>query len=128
MQKIKNKFIIFIILIIVSIVWFWIINSFSDKKINRDSYVLLINWNATLNSVPLKKETRKLLTVWDTVRTIWNSALAVLEWWDGSVTRLWWNSSVKIDDLYLSDNLDTINISFELLKWKSWSTVISFLW
>lgn len=127
MTKIKNKFIIFIISIIVLIIWLWTYNSFSNK-VDRNSYVVLLNWNATLNSIPIKKDIKELLSVWDNVRTIWKSSLAVIEWWDWSVTRLWWNSNVKIDNLYLSDNLDTINISFELLNWKSWSNVISFLW
>ena len=127
-KLINNKFIIFIILIIISIILFWIFNSLSEKEVNRDSYVILMNWNATLNSIPLKIENKKKVINWDTVRTLWNNALAVLEWWDGSVTRLWWNSSIKIDNLYLSANLEKINISFKLLSWKSWSTVVSFLW
>lgn len=127
MQKIKNKFIIFIIIIIISIIWFGVYNSYFNN-IDRDSYVLLVDWNATLNSLPLKPDEKEIINVWDTIRTLWNSSLAILEWWDGSVTRLWWNTTVKIDNLYLSKNLDTINIKFNLLSWKSWSNVISFLW
>lgn len=127
MQKIKNKFIIFIIIIIISIIWFGVYNSYFNN-IDRDSYVLLVDWNATLNSLSLKPNEKEIINVWDTIRTLWNSSLAILEWWDGSVTRLWWNTTVKIDNLYLSKNLDTINIKFNLLSWKSWSNVISFLW
>jgi len=128
-SRLKNyKFIIFIVSIIIVIILFWIFNSLFEKEINRDSYVILMNWNATLNSIPLKIENKEKIVKWDAVRTLWNNALAVLEWWDGSVTRLWWNTSIKIDNLYLSSNLEKINISFNLLSWKSWSTVISFLW
>jgi len=123
----KNKFILIIIAIIISIIWLGIYSSSTDTK-DRNSYVVLIDWNGILNSVPLKLNKKELLHVWDTVKTLWNNALAILEWWDGSVTRLWWNTTVKIDNLYLSNNLDKINISFKLLSWKSWSTVISFLW
>jgi len=122
----KNKFILIIIAIIISIIWLGIYSSSTDAK-DRSSYVVLINWNWTLNTIPLKTNEKELLQVWDTVKTLWNNSLAILEWWDGSVTRLWWNTTVKIDNLYLSNNLDKINISFKLLSWKSWSTVISFL-
>ncbi len=125
--KVKNKFILLIIIFIISIIWVWVFNSNLAHN-DRNSYIVLINWNATLNSIPLKSNKKEVLKIWDTVRTLWISSLAVLEWWDGSVTRLWWNSSVKINEIYLSENLDKINISFELLSWKSWSNVVSFLW
>ena len=125
---IKNKFIIIIILIIISIIWYWVLNSYYDKVNNKSSYVILINWKATINNNLLEKDIRKEINIWDTITTVWNKALAVLEWWDGSLTRLWWNSSVKIDNLYISNDLTKINIWFELLSWKSWSNVISFLW
>ncbi len=125
---IKNKFIIFIIMIIFWVTLFWIFNSFFYKDVNRDSFIVLIEWWAELNDIKLIKKKKEVLNVWDTVKTIWKEALAVLEWWDWSVTRLWWNTTVKIDNLYLSSDLDKINISFELLNWKTWSTVLSFLW
>lgn len=128
MLKIKNKFIIFIISTIVLIITAWVFKSFYEKNINRDSYVVLLKWQATLNNSLLKIDDKQKLTIWDTVRTIWKNALAVLEWWDGSVTRLWWDSSVKIKDLYVSGDVSKINIWFDLLSWKSWSNIISFLW
>lgn len=125
---VKNKFIIFIILIIILIIWIWIFKWYIENNINRDSHVVLIKGKAMLNTSLLKIDKKEKLIIWDTVRTIWENALAVLEWWDGSVTRLWWNSSVKIDELDISDDLWKLNISFELLNWKSWSNVVSFLW
>lgn len=124
---IKNKFIIFVILIIIVIIWIWIFKSYVENNINRDSYVVLIKGQAMLNKNILQIDTREKLIIWDTIRTIWNNALAILEWGDGSVTRLWWNSSVKIDELSISNDLWKLNISFELLSWKSWSNVVSFL-
>lgn len=128
MFKIKNKFIIFIIILFLGVILALIFNSFFYKKINTNSYVVLIKWQATLNKELLEIDNKQKLNVWDTVRTIWKSALAVLEWWDGSVTRLWWDSSIKIDELHITNDLWQINIWFELLSWKSWSNVISFLW
>lgn len=128
MLKIKNKFIIFIIIVILSIILFWLINSYLSKNKDKDSNVLLISWNALLNNKILELNKAEKLSIWDTVKTIWENALAILEWWDGSMTRIWWNSTVKIENLYVSSDKTTINIWFELLNWKSWSNVISFLW
>lgn len=128
MLKIKNKFIIFIIILFLWVILFFIFNSIFNKKINTNSYVVLVKWIATLNNKLLKIDNKQQIEVWDTIRTIWKSALAILEWWDGSITRLWWDSSIKIDELHISNDLSKINIWFELLSWKSWSNVISFLW
>lgn len=128
MPKIKNKFIIFIIVLFTWVILTAISKSFFYKNIDTNSYVLLLNWQALLNNNLLKLNDKQELSIWDTVRTVWKDALAVLEWWDGSVTRLWWDSSVKIDNLYVSDDIWKINIWFELLSWKSWSNVVSFLW
>lgn len=124
----KNKFIIFIILIIFWIFSFFISQNYLQKKVDRTSFVTLIEWQWLVNENLLKIDSKEKIEIWDTVRTIWNKALAIIEWWDGSVTRLWWNTSLKIEDLYLSDDLSDINIAFDLKSWKTWSTVISFLW
>ncbi len=128
MTKIKNKFIIFIILIIIWIIWFWIFSSFYNKNVDRDSYVILLNWKAVLNNNILSLDEKEKLSIWDTIRTIWEDALAILEWWDWSVTRLWWDTSIEINELFVSNDLWKLNISFELINWKTWSNVISFLW
>lgn len=128
MFKIKNKFIIFIILIILWIILTLIIRSYIDKNKNLDSFVILINWEAKLNDNVLIIKEKSKLSVWDVVQTIWNNSLAVLEWWDGSVTRLWWNTSAKIWELQVSHDLSKINIKFNLLSGKTWSNVVSFFW
>ena len=125
MTKIKNKFIIFIILIIIWIIWFWIFSSFYNKNVDRDSYVILLNWKAVLNNNILSLDEKEKLSIWDTIRTIWEDALAILEWWDWSVTRLWWDTSIEINELFVSNDLWKLNISFELINWKTWSNVIS---
>ncbi len=128
MPKIKNKFIIFIILLITFIIWASILKPYLEKKDKRFSYVELIQSGAILNEELLQINKKEKLSIWDIIKTTWENALAVIEWWDGSITRLWWNSSIRIDELYISSDNSAINIWFELLEWKSWSNVVSFLW
>jgi hypothetical protein len=122
----KYKFVIIILLLIIITIFIWILNL--KNNIDRNSYALLLKWSAIINNNILERDKRIKLKIGDIVRTVSNKALVVLEWWDGSVTRLWGNTTVKINNLYFSDDLDKVNISFELLNWKTWSTVISFLW
>lgn len=128
MLKIKNKFIIFIILIIIWIVISIFISSYLDKNNSFDSHVVLVSWDAELNKTPLILKQKSKLNIWDKVKTIWNDSLAVLEWWDGSVTRLGWNTSVEISELHISNDLSKINIKFSLLSGKSWTNLVSFFW
>ena len=128
MLKIKNKFIIFIITTIFVIVITLLNKSLNENKKDLDSYVVLIEWQAQLNNDYLNIQKKYKLSVWDTIKTIWNKALAVLEWWDGSVTRLWWNTSLKINELLVKKDLSKININFKLLNWRTWSNVVSFFW
>lgn len=129
LKNIKNKFIIWIILLIIAIVWFQIVES---KKIDRNSYVTLVEWTWYLykfeDEIKLEKNSRERLNSWDTIKTMWGNSLAVIEWWDGSITRLWANSELKVRENEVSDNLNTIQISFDLEKWKTWSNVINFMW
>jgi hypothetical protein len=127
MRKTGNKFIIFVILGIIWITGVTLYSSFFNSP-SRDSFVILLNGKAMLNQKMLEWDTRNKLQVWDSLRTIWEKSLAVIEWWDGSVTRLWGDSRLTIGELRVSDNLWKINISFELLNGKTWSNVISFIW
>ncbi|MDD2871924.1 MAG: FecR domain-containing protein [Candidatus Gracilibacteria bacterium] len=124
MLKIKNKFIIFIITIILGIVVGLIYNS-QDKK-DLESYVVLMKGQAFLNDEQLKVQDRNKLAVGDMVKTVTNDSLAVLEWGDGSVTRLGGNSSIEINEMHISNDLTSMNISFNLLSGKTWSNVVSF--
>ncbi len=127
MFKIKNKFIIFVIALIVFIVTIGIYSLLGNKE-DRSSYAILLKWNASLNSNLLKIDKKESLKIWDKLKTIWTSSLLIIEWWDWSVTRLWWNSTMQVKDLQIWDDLEQINIAFELLNWKTWSNVVSFLW
>lgn len=128
MQKIKNKFIILIILILISIIWYLVFNSYLNKNKLNYSYVTLIEWNALLNESNLELDIKELLNIWDFLETKWKDSKAIIEWWDGSLTRLWWNTSLKIEEMYVSSDVSKLNIAFELFNWKTWSNVISFLW
>ena len=126
MKKTGNKFIIFII---ISIIWIIIISLYSSyfSSTPRDSFVVLLNGKAMLNSKILEWDKRNKLQQWDTIKTIGEKSLAVVEWGDGSVTRLWWNSRLVVEELFVSDDVWKINISFDLLSGKTWSNVISFI-
>jgi len=128
MKRYKNKFIIVIISLIIWVVWYATLNIILKSNIDRSSYVVLLDWQATLNTQVLEIEKKTKLVLWDNIKTIWDNSLAVIKWWDWSITRLWWNSVVIIKESNIDDDLLKINISFKLEKWKSWSNVISFIW
>jgi len=128
--KSKNKFIIIIIILIISIISF---QSIKSTKIDRNSYVNLVSWEADIVSsenktIKLNLQDRKVLSIWDVIKTTSSEALAVIEWWDGSITRMWWKSELKITSTSISDDKTKIQISFELIWWKTWSNVVSFMW
>jgi len=130
LTKIQNKFIIIILILIIYIISFQAIKS---NKIDRNSYVNLISWEASIISLENKQislniQDRKALSIWDTIKTTSDETLAIIEWWDGSITRMWWKSELKIKSNLVSDDKTNIQISFELIKWKTWSNVISFMW
>lgn len=123
----KNKFLYFVLFLIIIVVSAAIYIAIFEKGVDRNSYVELLEGTATLNEKELKLNERKKLEINDIVTTTSEDALAVIEWWDGSVTRLWGNTSIQIHDLYVSKNREQLNISFELFKWKTWSNVMSFI-
>jgi len=132
MKKIKNKFIITIIVLISILLSYWTYLSFIKTNIDRNSYIVLITGEAYLNWNKLKLEKKEKLNSStekkDKIKTIWKDSLAIIEWWDWSLTRVWWNSELEVFEHNIDKNLAKINISFKLLKWKTWSNVISFIW
>jgi len=126
MEKINNKFIIIVIIGILSILGFSLYKSYTNTQLQ--SSITLIQWNALLNTKILKKDIPKNIYAGDIVKTVGDESLAIIEWWDGSVTRLWWDSSLQVDHSFVTRNLNTIQISFELFHGKTWSNVIHFLW
>jgi len=127
MQKIENKFIYFILILIIFIIWFSIYISLFKKSVDRNTYVELIEGEWYVNNIFLVKNQKQKLSINDVVKTTQDDSLAIIEWWDWSVTRLWWNSEIQVNELYVSNNKDKLNISFELLSWKTWSNVVSYI-
>lgn len=134
MKKIQNKFIIVIIIFIVAVVWIETYKSIFLLNIDRNSYVVLIEWEATLNNIDLNKNIKleinqkELLNKKDKIKTIWEKSLAIIKWWDWSITRMGGNSEIIVEKADVEKNLLNIQISFKLEKWKTWSDVISFIW
>jgi len=127
MQKIENKFIYFILILIIFIIWFSVYISVFKKWVDGNSYDELVEWEAYLNNDSLSTDKKEKLSLNDVIKTTKENSLAIIEWWDWSVTRLWWNTSIVINELFVSTNVEKLNISFELLSWKTWSNVISFI-
>lgn len=127
MLKIKNKFLYFVVLFIIIVIWIAVYIAVFQRWVDRSSYVELIEWTAKLNDEDLNKNERKKLEIDDIITTTSEYAITIIEWWDGSVTRLGGNTSVQINNLFVSQDKSKLNISFELFKWKTWSNVLSFI-
>lgn len=128
MQKNKNKFIYFIIILIVIIIWIWISISLFFKSVDRNSYLELVSWEWLLNDKVLQIWKKEKLSKEDIIETKTKDSLAIIEWWDWSITRLWWNTKVKIENQFVAKNKDQVNILFRLFSGKTWSNVVTYLW
>ncbi len=105
------------------------IQFYLKPKVDTNSYVTLIEWKAFLNSKKLKIKEKKVLKAWNIIKTVWENSLAIIKWWDWSITRIWWNTTLKINKADVSPDLTKIQILFNLL-WKTWKTrsdVVSFI-
>ena len=127
MKKSKNKFIIWIILLVFITLIVQLYLSYFTNKVDTNSYLSLLEWQGTLNEQLLSLNSRESLESWDKVRIIGDSSLALIEWWDWSITRLAGNTKISIGEANVSKDYTKINISFDLISWKSWSNVVSFL-
>ncbi len=126
MEKLKNKFILFIIWVIVFILGLQIYITYGLNQRDTNSYVFLVQWQANLNNIVLIKEKKVKLNNGDILSTKENT-LAVIEWWDGSVTRIGENTVLKIRENFVSKDYAKIRIWAELISWKAWSKVVSML-
>lgn len=128
MEKNKNKFIYFIIVLIIWIISISIFIWYFFKSVDRNSYVELVKWKAVLNENLLILNERKKISENDIIQTLDKDSLAVIEWWDWSITRLWWNTKIEIKNAFTSKNKNIVQIAFNTLSWKTWSNVVSYLW
>jgi hypothetical protein len=107
---------------------------FVSESFQRDtnSYVTLLQWQGKIESqgkMSLLKVQEKVPVIQgDTITTIWEESLAIIEWGDKSITRMWGNSKVEIRENFVGKDLGDIHISFELLKGKTWSNVVTIMW
>jgi FecR protein len=125
MLNIKNKFIVFIIAFIVLIIGAQIFISPSSAR-DTNSYLSLVKGQCTLNTLSIEKEKKYSLKKGDTIETK-NDSIAVIEWGDGSITRISENSQIELRENTVFENNSKVQIAFALLKWKSWSKVTSLL-
>lgn len=128
MKKIKNKFIVFIIFILSAVVGFLL---FSPSNKNLDSSVTLKSWEAIIlqnqETTQLEQNIPVILNAGDRVKTLDEDSLAVIKWWDGSITRLGWVWELEIEENLVSYDKTKINIKFNLLAGKTWSNVLNYI-
>lgn len=86
----------------------------------------LIKGSVFLNATFLEKESKYILAPGDKI-SVGQESLALIEWGDGSLTRLGENTKISIEENQVSRDYTKINISFELIAGKTWSNVVSFL-
>lgn len=130
MKFLKNKFFVWVVAIIFllfTLQFYFVSNSY---KRDTNSYVTLIEGDGTLTTQSgksvLELNLKQKVNNGDVINTL-NNSLALIEWWDKSITRLWSNSKIMIKENFVAEDLSKINISFELLKWQTWSNVVSIL-
>ena len=123
----SKKIILFVSALIVLI---FSIQIFQKPNIDRNSYVTLVSWTAMLNNNPLILKQKEVLKVNDIIKTGNSWSLAIIEWWEWSITRLWENTTIKISQNNISPDLTSIQILFKIIwnTWKTWSDVVSFIW
>lgn len=127
MKNFKNTFIIWVILLIVIIIFSQVYRAYSSNANDTNTYLSLVKGKATIddNFINIWKE--HILSAGNIVRTIWQDSLAVIEWWDGSITRLGGNTKISVGSNEVSRDYTQINISFDLIAGKTWSNVVSFI-
>ena len=87
-----------------------------------------MSWEWLLNDKVLQIWKKEKLSKEDIIETKTKDSLAIIEWWDWSITRLWWNTKVKIENQFVAKNKDQVNILFRLFSGKTWSNVVTYLW
>ncbi len=121
------KIVSLIIFLILLIIWLQI--SFKPK-VDTNSYVTLIKWTALLNNKSLEFKKKEILKANYIIKTGSGNSLAVIQWWEWSITRIGPNTSIEISKNQVSSDLTKIQILFNIIwnTWKTWSDVISFIW
>ncbi|MDD5769830.1 MAG: FecR domain-containing protein [Candidatus Gracilibacteria bacterium] len=134
MKILKSKLSILILVIIFVIFGLQFFSVSNSYKRDINSYVTLTKGDGTLcvkgdclnNKKILKLDFKEKIFNGDIINILDNS-FAVIEWGDKSITRLGSNTKIEIKDNFISQDLSKINISFNLLKGKTWSNIVSML-
>lgn len=131
----NNKFISAIIIIIISLLAYeWYVASAKNKNIfDTTAYVQAIKWFWFIERDDEKimiseKTDKKEIFSWDIIKTINDSSVLLISWWDWSITRLWWKSELLVNNLNISPDLTKIQVDFDLNSWKTWSNVVTSIW
>lgn len=127
MEKNKHKFIYFVIFLIIIIIFIWIFINLFSKSVDRNTYIELVKWSWNINWKNLILNNREKISKNDTIETSTKDSLAIIEWWDWSITRLWWNTKINVKELFTSEDKNVIKIAFDTFSWKTWSNVISYI-
>lgn len=127
MIKNNPKFIYFIIFLIFIIISIWAYISIFFYSIDRSAYLEAVSWKVYINENQIEIWDRKKLAKKDIIETKTKDSFAVIEWWDWSLTRLWWNTRIEIEEEFVSKNWNNVNILFKLTSWKTWSNVVSYI-
>lgn len=126
MKKFKNAFLVGIILFIGGLLMFQLwTNSFSSA-VDYNSYIILREGKGYKNEIWLHENQREALKEGDIIM-IAEKSFWVIEWWDGSITRLWENTKLQIEENQIPLGSSHMRISFRLLSGKTWSNIVSFL-
>lgn len=126
MKILKNKLFLIGIAAIILLLWVQIYQAYSQSTRDVRTYLSPLSPEVFLNDMQLSESSRHALGTGDTIQT-WVTGRAVIEWGDGSVTRVGEWSELRIEEADVSPDRSRINISFELFSGKTWSQVISFL-
>lgn len=124
MKKLKNKFILWVIFLIVFIISFQAYKAYSNNQRDTHSYVSVIEGNVKLNEMLLPLSERAFLQVGDII-SVSSKSMALIEWGDGSLTRLWENTKITVEENTISRDYTKIQISFDLIAGKTWSNVVN---
>jgi hypothetical protein len=126
MKKLKNKFIIWVISVITIIVGIQVFIAYSNNQRDTHSYLTNLKGSVQINEESLLLDAKQRIHAGDKI-SVGEKSLALVEWWDGSLTRLGENTKISVEENQVSQDYTKIQISFDLISGKTWSNVVSFL-
>lgn len=126
MKKIKHKFVyilISLLLIFISAI-FGYMHFFNT--VDRNAYFTLVEWTGTINNTVLALDVQKQLQEKDIIQT-GKKSFWIIEWGDGSVTRMGENTKIQVEKSFVSQDRTVIQVMFQIFSGKTWSNVLSYV-